>query len=148
MAGLSTILGTPGGASGATSGKTASLATSTGSQPFVVYDSAEIERVKAEQQELDALLRSDLEEAVGPSKTEISDAWAEAIMYLNQNPGETVYVSHDIDNADLATLVNKFEQVGVLEPSESVGTIQTRDSSVTFAQGPEGWLFFRAAGNA
>ena len=117
-------------------------------QPFVVYDSAEFERVRREKAEIDALLRRDLETAIGPSKTEIANAWAEALFYLDQNPGETVFVTHDIKNADLAKLVTKVQRVGMLQKTEAVGTVETPESSVTFAKGEQGWMFFRSKGNA
>ena len=113
---------------------------------FAVFDSAEFERVKREKAKIDAMLRTDLEAAVGPTKADIADAWAEALFFLDQNPGATVFVTYDIENAELAKLVTKIQSVGVLETSEMVGTVETPDSSVTFAKGEEGWIFFRTTG--
>ena len=115
---------------------------------FAVFDSEEFDRVKREKAEIDAMLRTDLEAAVGPTKADIADAWTEALFFIDQNPGATVFVTHDIENADLAKLVTKIQSVGVLETSAMAGTVETPDSSVTFAKGEEGWIFFRAAGDA
>lgn len=146
---LSTVCGVPGTGSGSFAGKMPGIMDSLQSgQVFASFDTAEFERVRQEQADIDALLRSDLETAVGPSTAQIAEEWTEALFFLDQNPGETVVVSSDIENADLATLVNKLQTVSVLENPETVGTVETPDSSVTFLKSSDGWLFFRITGNA